>query len=94
MIFGRHINRYYLRYSPVLLLGLAALVLVDYFQLKIPELYRLVINGANGTTAFNMDVLLNDICLPMIFIGACAFSAPPSRWRPISGTACLTAARI
>lgn len=68
MIFGRHINRYYLRYSPVLLLGLAALVLVDYFQLKIPELYRLVINGANGTTAFNMDVLLNDICLPMIFI--------------------------
>ena len=68
MIFGRHINRYYLRYSPVLLLGLAALILVDYFQLKVPELYRLVINGANGTTPFTMDVLLNEICLPMIFI--------------------------
>ena len=68
VIFGRHINRYYLRYSPVLLLGLAALILVDYFQLKVPELYRLVINGANGTTPFTMDVLLNDICLPMIFI--------------------------
>lgn len=68
MIFGKHINRYYLRYSPILLLGLAALVMVDVLQLKVPELYRLVINGANGTMEFNMEVLLNDICLPMIFV--------------------------
>ncbi len=68
MIFGRHINRYYLKYSPVLLLGLAALILVDYFQLKVPELYRTVINGTNGTIEFNMDVLLQDVCLPMILI--------------------------
>ena len=47
MIFGKHINRYYLRYAPILLLGLAALILVDYFQLEIPEFYRLVINGIN-----------------------------------------------
>lgn len=76
MIFGKHINRYYLKNAPVLLLGLAALVLVDYFQLMIPELYRLVINGMNGgnvmidgqMTAFDMDVLLDHICLPMIYI--------------------------
>lgn len=29
MIFGRHINKYYLRYAGWLLLGLAALALVD-----------------------------------------------------------------
>ena len=47
MIFGKHINRYYLRFLPVLLLGVLALIFVDYFQLKIPEYYRMVINGIN-----------------------------------------------
>ncbi len=76
MIFGKYINRYYLKHGLTLLLGLLALVLVDYFQLKIPELYRVVINGANGDLVpaggemvpFTMDVLLNEICLPMIGI--------------------------
>lgn len=76
MVFGKHINRYYLRYSWLLLLGLAALIMVDYFQLKIPELYKTVINGINfgavssggETVAFNLDFLLDKICLPMIFI--------------------------
>ena len=47
MIFGKHINRYYLRYAPLLSLGLLALGLVDYLQLVIPELYQMVINGMN-----------------------------------------------
>lgn len=68
MIFGKHINKYYLKYFPVILLGIIALLAVDYFQLKIPELYGLVINGANGEIEFNMDVLLNDICLPMFTV--------------------------
>ncbi len=72
MIFGRHINKYYLKYSPLLLLGVAALVLVDYMQLVIPELYRMVINGI-GTgfvdgVKFDMAFLLDKICLPMIFV--------------------------
>lgn len=73
MIFGKHINRYYLRYALPLLLGLAALVAVDWFQLEIPKLYRMVINGMNGgmveyggeTVAFDMDFLLDHICLPL-----------------------------
>lgn len=69
MIFGKYMNRYYIKYAPVLLLGLAALVLVDYFQLMVPELYRMVINGVNGQIVpFNMEVLLDAICLPMIGI--------------------------
>lgn len=75
MIFGKHINHYYLKMAPILLLGLAALVLVDYFQLLIPELYRIVINGTNGSLvpvngelrAFDMEVLLDAVCRPMIF---------------------------
>ena len=41
MIFGKYINRYYLKHAPVLLLGLAALLTVDYIQLLIPQLYHL-----------------------------------------------------
>ena len=44
LLFGKHINRYYLRYGWALLLGIAALILVDYHSLKIPELYRMVVN--------------------------------------------------
>ena len=65
MIFGKHINRYYLRYLPWLLLGLLSLVAVDYLQLEIPKLYRMVINGMDagvvdyhGTEmTFDMDFL-------------------------------------
>jgi len=76
MIFGKHINRYYLRYSGWLLLGILSLLIIDVFQLKIPELYRMVINGMNNgvveyegaTVAFDMTFLLDHICLPMIVI--------------------------
>ena len=76
MIFGRHINRYYLKHAPALLLGILALLTVDYIQLLIPELYRLVINGVNlgqvvvngQTLPFTKEVLFRHICLPMIWI--------------------------
>ena len=76
MIFGRCINRYYLRHAPVLLLGILSLLTVDYIQLLIPELYRLVINGVNlgqvavdgQTLPFTREVLMQHICLPMIYI--------------------------
>ena len=79
MIFGKHINRYYLRFAPLLLLGLAALVMVDTLQLEIPELYQMVINGVNqgfvsvdgGRVPFDMDFLLDGICMPMVKIILC-----------------------
>ena len=53
-----------------------SLLTVDYIQLLIPELYRLVINGVNlgqvvvdgQTMAFTKEVLFQHICLPMIYI--------------------------
>lgn len=76
MIFGKHINQYYLRFAPRLLLGLAALITVDYLQLLIPNLYQMVINGMNSgyvvadgvQMVFDMDFLLVQICLPMLCI--------------------------
>lgn len=74
MLFGKHINRYYIRHGLMLLLGVGALVLVDFMQLLIPNLYQMVINGINngvvkvdGTELpFDMAFLLDRICLPMI----------------------------
>ena len=76
MIFGKHINAYYRKYALYLLTGLLALFAVDYLQLLIPGIYRTVINGMNQgyiledgvKVAFDMDYLLDKICMPMVYI--------------------------
>ena len=80
MLFGKHINKYYLKHAPILLLGVAVLIAIDYIQLIVPRLYQMVINGINDgfvvdadgiTHEFNMDFLLDEVCLPLIFIILC-----------------------
>ncbi len=79
MLFGKYLNKYYLRYLPILMLGLVSLIAIDYIQLIVPELYRSVINGINLGTAtvggdivpFDMDYLLTHICMPLIVIILC-----------------------
>ena len=58
----------------MLLLGTLALLLVDYMQLVIPKLYRVVINGIKtGQTdiegvPFDINYLLDEVCLPLLFV--------------------------
>ncbi len=74
MLFGKHVNRYYIKHLPSMLFGIFALIGVDFMQLVIPELYRAVINGILYGTAtkdgkevpFDMDYLLDNVCLPLI----------------------------
>ncbi len=76
MLFGKYVNRYYLRYFPLLLGGILSLIVVDYMQLVIPELYRSVVNGiiygyvsdGGEQVAFDMSYLLDHICLPLIIV--------------------------
>ena len=77
MIFGKHINKYYLKYSYLLIFGVLALLLVDFMQLEVPELYRMVLEGirngevevsAGVVKPFNMDFVLDDICRPLLWI--------------------------
>lgn len=78
MVFGKHINKYYLKYLWMLLIGLIALVAVDYFQLLIPEYLRTVLNGINTgeviidgqTTPFTMETLLTHVCFPLLIVVA------------------------
>lgn len=76
MIFGKHINRYYIKYAGWLLVGLLALVIVDWFQLVIPNMYQMVINGMNMgfvevdgvRKVFDLTFLLDEVCMPMVGI--------------------------
>ncbi len=77
MLFGKFLNRYYLKYLYMLLFGLAALLMVDYAQLKIPQLYNYLINGINegsvklddGSIAtFDFGFVLTNICQPLLWI--------------------------
>ncbi len=79
MLFGKHINKYYLRYFPWLLLGMLSLIMVDFSQLLIPPIYGMAVNGIkdgyvmvdNAAVIFDMDFVLDRICLPMIVIILC-----------------------
>ena len=83
MIFGRHINRYYLRYGFFLLAGIVILVVEDYMMLEVPRFYQLVVNGINdgfvtvngATVPFDMAFLLDRICMPLVWLilGIAAF---------------------
>ena len=76
MIFGKQINKYYLKYLLPILLGVIALVAVDYAQLIIPELYSIVINGINDGEVeidgvlrnFDMKLLWSRVCVPMLIV--------------------------
>ena len=50
MIFGKHINKYYLRFAHFFILGIVALLVIDYVQLEIPEIIGAVIDGLEYKT--------------------------------------------
>ena len=77
MIFGKHINKYYLKYSYMLIGGVLALLLVDFMQLEIPELYRMVLEGmqygvvkvsSGEILPFDMNFLIDRVCVPLVWI--------------------------
>jgi len=76
MILGKHINKYYLRFAPMLLLGVLVLFVEDYIMLMIPRFYQLVVNGLSYgyiiedgvQKTFDMAFLLNEICMPLAIV--------------------------
>lgn len=49
MLLGKHINKYYLKYIWLYLIGIIGLVAVDWFQLLIPEYLGKIVDLFNGT---------------------------------------------
>ena len=74
MVVGKHINQYYRKFALPIILGLIALGIVDFMQLKMPEFYQMVVNGVSYgyvmvdgvETVFDMQFLIRKICMPMV----------------------------
>lgn len=73
MIFGKNINRYYFKYLHYIIIGIIALLVVDIYQLKIPEIVRNIIDGVNEgwLTMDKLRTYLKEILLIVLimFIG-------------------------
>ena len=70
MLFNKYLRPYYIKYSWLLLLGVASLFAVDWAQHKIPELYGALIDGLDPSTAVSLDLdMLLELCFKaFIFI--------------------------
>ena len=49
MIFGKHINKYYIKYGIPLILGVLVLLIVDWYNLAIPRLFGEFIDDLKGS---------------------------------------------
>lgn len=49
MLLGKYINKYYLKYALLFIIGVAALVAVDYFQLEIPRILGQIVDTSSNT---------------------------------------------
>lgn len=65
MLFGKHVNKYYLKYFWYYLIGVVALIFVDYIQLLVPEQIGNIINNFENGNITNISdpALLNSILI-------------------------------
>ena len=68
MIFGRHINIYYWKYLHYMILGIIALIFVDYFQLEIPRIIGEIVDGLDKST-LTVDSLAEYMKMMLVIIG-------------------------
>ena len=59
MLFGKYINRYYLKYAVWFLIGIIALVVVDWIQLYIPEFLGRVVELVNEDINVHKQEIIN-----------------------------------
>lgn len=57
MIFGKNVNRYYFKYGFYFLVGIIALLFVDYYQLEIPKIFGQIIDGLDEKTLTKLQLV-------------------------------------
>ena len=66
MLFGKNINKYYLKYLVYIIIGIIALIFVDVYQLKMPEIIGGLVSNIKDKT-LTLD-LINSYIKEMIII--------------------------
>jgi ATP-binding cassette subfamily B protein len=66
LLFGKNINKYYLKYLAYIIIGIIALIFVDVYQLKMPEIIGGLVSNIKDKT-LTLD-LINSYIKEMIII--------------------------
>ena len=63
LLWGKYVRKYYPRFLIFFLIGLAALITVDYYQLKIPEIIGQLVDmlSKNGTIDTGSQIFISMI---------------------------------
>jgi len=79
MILLKHFRHYYLKYGLSFLLGIAILVVIDWYQLEIPRIVKTIIDGVEDETMS----LLPQVVTPILYIALIAAGITIGRflWR-------------
>ncbi|MDE7401742.1 MAG: ATP-binding cassette domain-containing protein, partial [Clostridia bacterium] len=78
MLLGKYLNRYYLKYIWLYLIGIAGLVAVDWFQLLIPEYLGRIVDLLGGSGVDSAE--LNEIIVGVIVVAVVLFAGRVA-WR-------------
>ena len=79
MLFGKYINKYYLKYWYFFLIGIAALIAVDYVQLFQPEYLGKIVDHLSSGGPIDKG-FITDICLKLLLIAGVMFAGRMA-WR-------------
>ena len=60
MLFGKNINKYYLKYFLFFLFGLVALIIINWYQLKIPKICGVILDGIGDAAKDDPNSLFNN----------------------------------
>ena len=72
MLFGKHVNKFYIKYGLFFLLGVTALIVVDFFQLEIPEIVGKIVDGLEAKELSNDT--LKELMFRMMVIALVMFA--------------------
>src|SRR5690606_9557148 len=61
MIFLKHFRHYYIKYGFYFLLGIAILVLIDWFQLEIPRMMGVIVDSVREGTIYETSQMIEPI---------------------------------
>lgn len=76
MLFGKYINKYYLRYALFFIIGIIALVTVDIAQLEVPELFGKLIDDIdkNTLTIETLTAIVKQMIVIILIMFVCRFA--------------------
>ena len=69
MIFLKHFRHYYIKYGLAFLFGVAILVVIDWYQLEIPRIVKIIIDGVDTGAISHLSQVLEPLLTVALIVG-------------------------